>query len=266
MGAARRRAGRERPCRYPTTNQDDRPQSAAVAPVAGLGRAMPTGPVAGTKLTPAYAALVARDAYVWAWPLVNVYNRRLAYAPVTEVVKAGPVPSAPLNQARHAHRLRRSGAAARRLPQSGRGLRRRVARPRLSPLVLQVPDFGDRFWVYQDGRPAHRQLRHSRAMYGTTPASTCWSGRTGRDQVPKGITKRLPRYDQHRLVVGRASFRTTPPRTGGRSRRSCAGHDVSAVGIRRQDEEQGLERASHRTVAASGEERDAMGVSGEVLR
>ena len=41
---------------------------------------MPRGP----KITEEYAGLVARDAYFWAWPLVNVYNRRLAYEKVSE--------------------------------------------------------------------------------------------------------------------------------------------------------------------------------------
>jgi hypothetical protein len=35
-------------------------------------QALPDGPVAGTKITEEYAKLVARDAYFWAWPLVNV--------------------------------------------------------------------------------------------------------------------------------------------------------------------------------------------------
>jgi hypothetical protein len=39
--------------------------------------ANPPGPVAGTRITEAYGRSVARDAYFWAWPMVNVYNRRL---------------------------------------------------------------------------------------------------------------------------------------------------------------------------------------------
>ena len=32
------------------------------------------GPVAGTKITEAYARLIAHDAFFWAWPMVNVYT------------------------------------------------------------------------------------------------------------------------------------------------------------------------------------------------
>jgi hypothetical protein len=43
---------------------------------------MPPGPLTNVKITEAYARHVARDAYFWAWPMVNVYSRRLAFANV----------------------------------------------------------------------------------------------------------------------------------------------------------------------------------------
>ena len=48
----------------------------------GWSPALPAGPDARVKITEEYARHVARDAYFWAWPLVNVYNRRLGYTPV----------------------------------------------------------------------------------------------------------------------------------------------------------------------------------------
>ena len=41
---------------------------------------LPPGPDARVKITEEYAKAVARDAYFWAWPMVNVYNRRLVFA------------------------------------------------------------------------------------------------------------------------------------------------------------------------------------------
>ena len=35
------------------------------------------GPVPGTRITEAYARMLARDAYFWAWPMANIYNKRL---------------------------------------------------------------------------------------------------------------------------------------------------------------------------------------------
>ena len=34
------------------------------------------GPVPGTVMVPEYASVIARMAYVWGWPLVNMHNRR----------------------------------------------------------------------------------------------------------------------------------------------------------------------------------------------
>lgn len=51
-----------------------------ISPLPGWATAMPADPDARVKMTEAYARLVARDAYFWAWPMVNVYSRRLAFA------------------------------------------------------------------------------------------------------------------------------------------------------------------------------------------
>src|SRR5262245_65427701 len=68
-----------------------------VTPSPGWVGAMPPGPDTRVRITEAYAKLIARDAYFWAWPLVNVYNRRLTYENVPEIMLAGPVPAAPVN-------------------------------------------------------------------------------------------------------------------------------------------------------------------------
>ncbi len=57
-------------------------------------RAMPPGPDARVKITEAYAQHVIRDAFFWAWPLVNVYNKRRVAEQSKELAYAGPVPAA----------------------------------------------------------------------------------------------------------------------------------------------------------------------------
>jgi len=71
-------------------------QTVAVSP--GWASALRTGPDTRIKFTEEYAKLVARDAYFWTWPLVNIYNRRLTMAQVKEAVRAGPLVFAPLNR------------------------------------------------------------------------------------------------------------------------------------------------------------------------
>ena len=53
----------------------------ADTPSPGWAHAMPPGPDPRVKITEEYAMLVARDVYFWAWPMVNMYNRRLALTP-----------------------------------------------------------------------------------------------------------------------------------------------------------------------------------------
>src|SRR5262249_46726889 len=61
-------------------------------------RALPNGPDMRSRMTEEYAKLVARDAYFWAWPLVNIYNKRLNFKDVPEPMMVGPGPAAPINQ------------------------------------------------------------------------------------------------------------------------------------------------------------------------
>ena len=52
--------------------------------VMDMGTKSIPGPVAGTRITEAYARMVMRDAYFWAWPLINMYNKRLAFEQIPE--------------------------------------------------------------------------------------------------------------------------------------------------------------------------------------
>ena len=110
---------------------------------------MPPGPDARVKITEAYAKLVARDAYFWAWPLVNIFNRRQAFKDVTENVMAGPVPTAPLNRVAmltdYITPEQRIVACPNQDVVYGAG----SLALDITPVVIQVPNFGDRFWVYQ---------------------------------------------------------------------------------------------------------------------
>src|SRR5882672_12156428 len=73
-------------------------QAQSIQPSPGWTRAMPAGPDARVKITEEYAKQVGRDPYFWAWPMVNIYNRRLHFVPVQEAQKAGPLIQAPVNQ------------------------------------------------------------------------------------------------------------------------------------------------------------------------
>jgi Protein of unknown function (DUF1254) len=144
-----------------------------IAPSPGWTRVLPPGPDARTKITEEYAKQVARDTYFWAWPLVNMYNRRLAFQQVKDFIFAGPVPSAPLNKLAM-------------LTDYIAPEQRHVACPNqdvvygagfvgldVSPVVIQVPDFGTVFGSIRSWMRGPTVLPRSERCTAPPPASTC---------------------------------------------------------------------------------------------
>src|SRR6478609_653063 len=75
----------------PSTARADQLSPQPLPPSPEWKRALPPGPDTRVKMTEEYAKHIARDAYFWAWPLVNIFNRRQAFKDVKEIVMAGPV-------------------------------------------------------------------------------------------------------------------------------------------------------------------------------
>jgi hypothetical protein len=161
----------------------------AIAASPGWAEAAPAGPDTRVKITEEYAKLVTRDAYFWAWPMVNIYNRRLVMAQIKEAVKAGPLVFAPLN-----HNAMFTDYVD---PEE-----RAVACPNqdvvyglasialdISPVIVQVPDFGERFWVYQIVDLRSDSFVQLGKMYGTTPGFYLLVGPHWRGEVPSGVTR-----------------------------------------------------------------------------
>ena len=158
-------------------------------PSPNWARALPPGPDTSVKITEAYAAMVARDAYFWAWPLVNIYNRRQAFKDTPEPMLSGPAPIAPLNKfgmlTDYIEPEERLVACPNQDVVYGAG----SLALDLSPVVVQVPDFGDRFWVYQMVDLRTDGFVQLGKMYGTTPGFYLLVGPNWQGSVPKGITK-----------------------------------------------------------------------------
>jgi len=165
------------------------PAQAALPPAPAQAVPVAPGPDVRVKITDEYAALVARDAYFWAWPLVNIYNRRLAVAKLAKTVRSGSAVSAPLN---------RLGMLTDYVDPTGR----LVACPNpdvvygigvlaldVSPVVIQVPDFGDRFWVYQAVDLRTDSFVQLGKMYDTKPGFYLLVGPNWKGEAPKGIAK-----------------------------------------------------------------------------
>lgn len=145
---------------------------------------------AGTVITPATAALLARDAYLWGWPIVNVYNRRASFAKApSQGLVGGTLPIAPVGYVTM-------------LTDYVSPEQRWVAHPNQDvvygfgfaavdedPLVLQVPDFGDRYWVYAVYDARSEEFSQLGKQYGTRPGNYLVVGPNWKGQVPAGITE-----------------------------------------------------------------------------
>lgn len=152
-------------------------------------RAMPSGPDPAMKISEEYAQHVIRDAYFWAWPLINMYNRRLAFAQVKEMKYVGALPQVPLNRLAmltdYIAPEQRHTACPNQDVVYGVG----PLALDLSAVVIQVPDFGDRFWVYQIVDLRTDSFASIGKMYGSTPGFYLLVGPNWQGQVPKGITQ-----------------------------------------------------------------------------
>src|SRR5882724_11833535 len=185
-------------------------QAQSVPPSPGWTRAMPSGPDARVKITEEYVKQVGRDAYFWAWPMVNVYNRRLHFLSVKEIVRAGPLMEAPANRLAmltdYVDPDERSVACPNQDVVYGFG----ALALDISPLVIQVPDFGDRFWVYQIVDLRTDSFVQLGKMYGATPGFYLLVGPNWKGDVPKGITKVFRSPTNTGIVAPRIFLDDTP--------------------------------------------------------
>ena len=63
-----------------------------------------------------------------------------------------------------------------------------------SPAVIQVPDFGERFWVYQIVDLRSDSFVQLGKMYGTTPGFYMLVGPNRRGEAPKGVLLDTPEH------------------------------------------------------------------------
>ena len=108
------------------------------------------GPVPGYAISEEYARLVARQTYFWAWPMVNVYGRLLAMKQVPQPgLNGGIVPVAPPNHLSMLHDYIEPQERFVACPNQDVVYGSAIFDLNQTPVVVQVPDFGKRFWVYQ---------------------------------------------------------------------------------------------------------------------
>jgi hypothetical protein len=162
----------------------------SVPPSPNWAAAMGPGPDASVKITEQYARMVARDAYFWAWPMVNIYNRRLAFKQAPEPgLMNGVLPFAPLNRMAMLHDYVKPEQRWVACPNQDVVYGAGIAALDQTPVVVQVPDFGERFWVYQVVDLRTDSFASLGKMYGTQPGFYLLAGPDWQGEVPRGITR-----------------------------------------------------------------------------
>jgi hypothetical protein len=130
---------------------------------------------------------VAREAYVWGWPLVYLHHCRVALEKVPSPGRSGGMPVAPLNQI--SMLTDRISPRTTRVPCPNQDVIYGFGMFDLAEdaVVVQVPDFGGRFWLYQLGDQRTDSFAEVGSIYGTLPGSYLVVGPDWRGDVPTGI-------------------------------------------------------------------------------
>ncbi|MDF0681560.1 MAG: DUF1214 domain-containing protein [Candidatus Nitrosocosmicus sp.] len=79
-----------------------------------------------------------------------------------------------------------------------------------SPVVIQVPDFGDRFWVYQAVDIRTDSFIELGSMYGSTPGFYLFIGPNWNGEIPHGITEVFKSSTNTGFIVPRIFMDDTP--------------------------------------------------------
>ena len=146
-------------------------------------------PMAEVTPHPAYVKALARSAYLWGWPMVNMLNRhaRITQAPAPGLL-GGILPVAPQGQIGMLHDYIAPAETFVTCPNQDVVYGLGFFDLDTQPVVVQVPDFGDRFWVYALYDQRTDQFGELGKPYGTEPGFYLLAGPEWNGEVPDGIT------------------------------------------------------------------------------
>jgi hypothetical protein len=147
-----------------------------------------TQPSAEVVMHPGYAAAVARSAYVWGWPMVNMFNRR---ATITQAPRPGllngVLPVAPRGHLAMLSDYIDPAETFVTCPNQDVVYGLGFFDLDSQPVIAQVPDFGDRFWVYALYDARTGQFGELGKPYGSKPGFYLLAGPNWQGDVPAGV-------------------------------------------------------------------------------
>ena len=128
------------------------------------------GTPSGTIMTKEYVAMVGSSAYLWGWPMVNQINRRASFAKAPEPGRLGGVlPVAPVGYVAMLTDYIAPDQTFVTCPNQDTVYGAGFMSLDTQPVVVQVPDFGDRFFTYQIVDHRTDSFASIGKQYGTKP-------------------------------------------------------------------------------------------------
>ena len=147
------------------------------------------GPVPGNTMTPAYVQFVGHMAYMWGYPLVNAYNRRAAFAEAPAPgLLGGVVPVAPIGYNSMLTNYLKPDQTFIVCPNQDVAYGAGFTALDKESVVIQVPDFGDRFYVFALYDERTDEIAQIGKQYGTKPGFYLIVASNWKGSVPDGIT------------------------------------------------------------------------------
>ena len=168
------------------------------------------GPALG-PMTPAYVKMVGRMAYVWGWPLVYVYNQRTELTKVPEAILLNDaVCIAPMNQLCMLTGYVNPAEVYIADPNQDVVYGLGFLSLEKEPVVIQVPDFGSRFWTLPiyDGRT--NQINRLGLQHGTMPGFYLIVGPNWKGTTPDGINGVIRSSTDFAATMPRIFLNDTP--------------------------------------------------------
>ncbi|VVE65515.1 signal peptide protein [Pandoraea captiosa] len=147
-------------------------------------------PPKGIDMHAGYAQAIARMAYVWGWPMVNMLNRNagITQAPYPGLLN-GVLPAAPRGQIAMLHDYIAPSQTFVTCPNQDVVYGLGFFSLDEEPVVMQVPEFGTRFWVYALYDARTNQFGRLGKPYRTRPGFYLLVGPNWKGRKPAGITE-----------------------------------------------------------------------------
>ena len=168
------------------------------------------GPALG-PMTKEYVQMVGRMAYVWGWPLMYVYNQRTELTKVPEqLMLNGAIPLAPMNKLTMLTGYISPAETYMGDPNQDVVYGLGFMALEKEPVVIQVPDFGNRFWTVPVYDARTDQISELGLQYGTKPGFYMVVGPNWKGPTPAGINAVVRSSVAYAAIMPRIFMNDTP--------------------------------------------------------